>query len=270
MTCRLISIDIDGTIIPDHETNVSEYTSAVLRQLLKKNIILVLNTGRNRQHIDQIILETGIRYALMCNGALIMDFQTDSVLYDLPLDLGLAYRIYHFFSLYPVKVSCFIKGGIYSDTEEKKKSSGKPNRFEKNYLNYIDDLWQSILYQNIPVYKIVLTLDPKTRLFYKDLVNRKFPEVSCTSSQDSILEIGSKQATKGNALKYLMKYLNIGKEETIVIGDNDNDLTAFEIGGFNVVPGNGSYCAKEIADIICDPCKHDGPAKYLAESFLDG
>ena len=68
---------------------------------------------------------------------------------------------------------------------------------------------------------------------------------------------------KGEALKALINYLGIDKDEVIAFGDNYNDLPMLELAGIGVVMGNANDEVKEKGDYITAKNTEDGVAKAI-------
>lgn len=65
------------------------------------------------------------------------------------------------------------------------------------------------------------------------------------------------EAGKGNALRSLADMLGVSHDETIGVGDSDNDTSLIEAAGLGLVPSNGCGSLKKIADeIICSNDEH--------------
>lgn len=71
------------------------------------------------------------------------------------------------------------------------------------------------------------------------------------------------EATKEHAIAELLKILHVRKEETIGIGDGNNDIHLFRGVGKKVAMGNGTELLKSQADMVCDSVDHDGLAKLI-------
>ena len=67
------------------------------------------------------------------------------------------------------------------------------------------------------------------------------------SSWFNNVEIMHKGVNKGEALKALINYLGIDKDEVIAFGDNYNDLPMLELAGIGVVMGNANDEVKELS-----------------------
>ena len=75
-------------------------------------------------------------------------------------------------------------------------------------------------------------------------------DIEITSSWFNNVEIMHKGVNKGEALKALINYLGIDKDEVIAFGDNYNDLPMLELAGIGVVMGNANDEVKKKVIIL--------------------
>lgn len=71
-------------------------------------------------------------------------------------------------------------------------------------------------------------------------------------------EITKSAFTKGTALRYLSGYLGVPIEDTIAIGDSENDLEMLRAAGVGIAMGNSSDYVKEAADDVTKSVVEDG------------
>ena len=76
-------------------------------------------------------------------------------------------------------------------------------------------------------------------------------------------EISQKDVDKWDALKYLIKELNIQKEELIAIGDNINDRDMIINAGLGIAMGQSMPEIKEVADYVTDDNENEGVKKAI-------
>ena len=86
-------------------------------------------------------------------------------------------------------------------------------------------------------------------------------------SEISSLEISAQGVDKGVGLKKLCEYLDIPIDQTIAVGDADNDLGALKYAGLAIAMGNANEHVKKIADVIVADCDHEGCAEAI-ETYL--
>ena len=60
------------------------------------------------------------------------------------------------------------------------------------------------------------------------------------------MEINPKGVNKGEAVKWLCQYLNVKKENTMAIGDSNNDISIIKNVGFGCSVGGASDDLKKI------------------------
>lgn len=81
------------------------------------------------------------------------------------------------------------------------------------------------------------------------------------------IHITHKTATKEHAVEQLLTMLKIQKNETIGVGDADNDVHLFRSVGLKVAMGNATDKLKQQADHVINSIEQDGFAGYI-ESFI--
>ena len=91
-----------------------------------------------------------------------------------------------------------------------------------------------------------------------------------STSDETLIEINSKKASKGNALRELAKKLNIKEDEVMIFGDQKNDISMFDIAGFyKVAMGNAVSEIKERANYVTKTNNEDGIAYALRRLVFD-
>ena len=76
------------------------------------------------------------------------------------------------------------------------------------------------------------------------------------------------KAHKGAAVLELGKHLGLTKEQIMVLGDENNDLTMFELAGFGVAMGNANDQIKDLASAVTTDNNHDGVGVALEKYVL--
>ena len=90
-----------------------------------------------------------------------------------------------------------------------------------------------------------------------------------TSAYWNNLEIQSRGAGKGAAVRWLAKQMGAAREEILTLGDNTNDLPMLQASGWPVAMENGVDELKRAARLIAPDCADDGAAQIL-EKVLRG
>lgn len=73
---------------------------------------------------------------------------------------------------------------------------------------------------------------------------------------------------KGVAIKKVCDYLSLPYENTVAVGDSQNDLGMLSSAGISAAMGNAPDVVKEKCRIVCDTVENDGAAKLIEQLFL--
>ena len=73
----------------------------------------------------------------------------------------------------------------------------------------------------------------------------------------------NRESNKGNAIRSIQKTLGILPEETMVFGDNFNDIEMFRSAGVSYAVGNAAEAVKQEARYVADTNVNDGVLKVL-------
>ena len=82
------------------------------------------------------------------------------------------------------------------------------------------------------------------------------------------IEITHASVTKGTGLLALAAQLGIPAEETIAVGDADNDLPMLRAAGLGVAMGNANENARQAASVTVADNDHDGCAEAIRRFLL--
>ena len=95
-----------------------------------------------------------------------------------------------------------------------------------------------------------------------------YDKYTIVKSTPFYLEFMNKTASKGNAITHLAEKMGLSKDQTMAIGDAENDRAMLEAVGNPVVMENGTPELKEIAKYITKSNEESGVAYALREWVL--
>ncbi|MQJ45435.1 HAD family phosphatase, partial [Escherichia coli] len=94
-------------------------------------------------------------------------------------------------------------------------------------------------------------------------------QISVSNSSRFNAETMAYQTDKGTGIKEMIEHFGIHQDETLVIGDSDNDRAMFEFGHYTVAMKNARPEIQALtSDVTAYTNEEDGAAKYLAKHFL--
>lgn len=266
---KILFTDLDGTLLND-EKNISIGNRQAIKKALEHNHKIVITTGRPLPSALLLVEELGLThegcYAITYNGGLIYDCHNKKAIFRTTLPLA------HVRHIFDVAREHNIHCNTYSDTHVI--SEKKTLELEK-YCSRIKAPYELVgdintYLTNEPVKVVMLDLAGRDRLAK---VQAKISPwcngiVNCFFSSAHILEFGPLEATKGNAVKYLCKYLDIPIENSVAAGDEENDISMLRAAGIGAVMANASSEIKKHGDYITTRNNNNDGIAEIIDKFL--
>ncbi len=266
---KLLAVDMDGTCL-NSKSKMSDKTLNALKKAAESGIIVVPTTGRNITCLPaKIKHENFYRYVISSNGALAVDLKENEEIFKSYIDSETAVKILDKCK----KIDIFIAAHIDRDY------------YVQGKLVYY--AVKHFLGDDAPTLKCVKSMAKTAKesdrhieefqLFYfgeryrekiKEIIE-PYPDV-CSAHSKGYAEIYNKKGSKGTALLALAKHLGIKPEETACIGDEENDISMFEVAGTRFAMGNAIARVKNKADIILPTNDDDGVAEAIYRYVLHG
>lgn len=256
----LLALDLDGTTV-NSRGNLGEKTKAALTAAREKGHLVVFATGR--RDIDMFSFWEESRYAdylLLNNGAKLMRTDTGAVLFNHTVDPETARNLIE--KCLHENWQLHITSGDYWAI----------NKWNDGLQSYIDFLGTAPIryaaledtpWQRTEGFMATTDLVPVCR--YID--EAKLP-LSYTLSQDSCVDIMTRNISKWGGIQEMMTLLHIDPEQVIAAGDYSNDLPMIRGAGIGVAVANALPEVKEAADYVTrHDCDHDAVAE-IVEKFL--
>ena len=256
---KLIATDIDGTIlVPEGE--FTESIKSYIKTLSQKGIKVVLVTGRMNATAQLIAKDLGLDTPVISyQGGLVKD--GEKTLYERYLTEEQAIKIIEWGKNTEVNIHLNLYNDdiLYSEKdcyEIQRYCNNKHTKYEvKNFADIKKDRVNKIL-------AIDYNNSEKINRLEKNLP-KLFPDLYIVKSTPYFLEFSNKEASKYCAVKFLQNYWGINEDETLAIGDQNNDIELLRAGGIKVAMGNATEELKKCADYITDSVDNDGFVKAI-------
>lgn len=277
---KLIVMDLDGTLLNSYG-EVSLENRKAIQYALEKNVELVLASGRDPKTIEKLSLELGIKnYLISGNGASIYDIKKQKNIYENFIDKEKALKVAQICKENSIFFNVYTTNGIITESLDynvkvfNNENNNKPND-KKTNIEVVKDIYNYIEENEPQILKIIICDNSKI-IFnnimekLKDVKNIEILNVEHMSKK--ILRIGTeevgveyfyteitnKNANKWSAIEYLIKLLEITKEETICIGDNINDYEMVKNSGLGIAMKNSALEKEKIAKYITEDNNSNG------------
>jgi len=270
---KLLATDLDGTLL-DSAMCLTRENREALEQCISRGIEVVIATGRALSAIPEDIRSIdGLKWLICSNGAKIYNNITEEQIFASYLSPEALTSVRPILEDNTIMKEVFVDGKPYvaASVMDDLGWYGIPEYFQ-DYVRETRDpvpdlpafIWEHAeLIENINF--IHKDEEDKIALLYK--LTEHAGLYTLTQSLRFNLEIGGIDTDKAFALRYICEMLGIEREETMGIGDNNNDVSMLDFAGIGVAMEDGSQAAKDAADYITTDSDHDGVA-FAVEIFI--
>lgn len=258
---KLIAIDLDDTLLNENN-EISKGNLEALNYAKCKGIKIVICTGRTTKSVEKYTYQIdGYNeedYIIVFNGAVITS-NTGRIIFrktinkdllDQLIDIGrnenVAIQIYDDHQFYVE--------GYTQEVEDYEKNIGLKSVSIKDLKE--KEMTIKLLYNSNNISKLLKIKET--------IANELGNKVFAFFSKPNYLEVLTNEANKGLAVEFLASHLKINKEETIAIGDSENDIYMIQYAGIGVCMKNGRDAVKKTADYITkNNNNEDGVAEVI-------
>ena len=263
MGYRLMAADYDLTLTRSDHT-LSEHTRDTIRAVFAAGRFVTLASGRLG---DSAAVVNGVFPSdvplIVGNGAGLQSSATGAILWEKTMAPADAAALLRWCRRRAKTAIVYSRSGIYAD--------------RNNIVTEMYSQRSSCVPQPLPapesvaadgVYKVLLLgLPAQIRRAHRTLLDTPPCPLDCFTSAPEQLEIVSPGVNKGAALARAAEILGIPQEETIAIGDGENDISMLRWAGLGIAMENAPDNVKAAADVIAPVCDLDGAA-WAMEKYL--
>ena len=273
MEKRMLFMDLDGTLLDDHE-QITPGNRPALNRALERGHGVIITTGRPlKSAMDQarkLELDKPGCYLIAYNGAMIYDWEKEQQLFARTLDIPTVLDIFDYVN----------QRGFHLQTYDTWTVLVEPNcddAIVRKYCNrivmdfrVIQDVHTDLTEAPVKV----LIIEPEkleaVRQLQTDIEEQFVGKVDTFFSNPTYLEVVPKGMNKGEAVKMLCQLLNVPIENAVAVGDAANDLSMITMAGTGVAMANGTDEVKAAADYITTrDNNHDGIAEVVERFFSE-
>lgn len=255
---KLIASDIDGTLIPEGTHRLNPEMYEVIRELKKKGIVFAAASGRHLSSMsrlfepvkDDIIFITENGSYVNCRGYTMLENVID----------------WAYVQEWLGQVRQIPGASVTLDTKECFYTESQDEEFlrlvREGYRSPIEVL-EDALATKRKINKMAIYRKVGIEEVAELMIPRWEDRLYCVKAGDIWLDFMNKNASKGNAIRSIQKTLGILPEETMVFGDNHNDLAMMECAEESYAVGNAAEAVKKAAKYVTDTNVNDGVLKIL-------
>lgn len=269
---RMAAFDMDGTLL-NSEHRISPGVQAALHEAAAAGRILALNTGRNLSELQEYLaVLPDVRYVNSISGAMVLDMVTGETIYEAVLPEEQVLALLELTERCDVGIQLMTRVNHVEAHFMRDMARYQMETFEAQFqanATPIEDLRAFYRSHPFPVNKVnIYHRNARQRSRMKRRIAAAGLAFTTKDALAGSLEVSPNGIHKGVGLQALADHLGITLEETIVVGDWDNDRDALEVAGLPIAMGNAlpdikAICKAEVAD-----CDHDGCAEVVYQYLL--
>lgn len=255
---KLIVSDIDGTLVQDGGSQLNPEYFDVILELRNKGIHFVAASGRQVASIETLFAPIREKiFYLGDNGAYVGCYGRNLFLY--PMDRQMALELIGDIRSNP-ELEVMVDGPrtAYMETENQEFIDWmrEEYKFELKVVEDVTQVEDEII--KISAYK-KKDIQSQVQFFYDKYQDK----LKITIAGDMWMDCMKTDVNKGNAVKLLQESLEIKIEETMIFGDQLNDVEMLNQAYFSFAVGNARDEVKKAARFQADSNKNDGVLKVL-------
>lgn len=244
---QMIVLDLDGTLT-NAKKEITPRTKDVLTQLQEEGGKVVLASGRPTPGIVKLAEELNLSayggYVLSYNGAHIMNYATEEVIYNRTVPMELIPDIYKEASRFHAAILTYSKqeiitaNGYNEYCALESRINGIPIHEVEDFVGFI----------KFPVNKFLMAGEPELMLKAQSHMREWFGwQLNIFRSEPFFLELMPQSVDKAYSLGRLLDYIHMDREQIICCGDGFNDKSMIRFAGLGVAMANAQPEVKEAA-----------------------
>lgn len=264
---KILFMDLDDTLLT-HDKRLTQENADAITRALEAGHLIVINTGRplpgalpflRRLHLDR----EGC-FAITYNGGLIYDPYHEKTLYKKSVPLPYVRHVFQSAEAHGLYCQTYLDKALLC------KSPAEETDYycSRNAIAWKADPGLPDTLEEEPVKVLVINLHDRSLLedYRRDIEPWAAGKLSIFFSSDYYLEHVAHGISKGGAIRFLCDYLKIPMEQTIAIGDAENDIPMLEAAHIGIAVQNASGPVKAAADYVtASDCDHGAVSEAITK-----
>lgn len=267
----IVFSDMDETFLHT-DKSLDSKNMAMLDRLAELGIPFVPCSGRAFNVLPQeVVNHPASKYVVSCDGAVIRDLSTQTVLHESTVTKEQALELYQKLKDLPVTFDIFADGGVYQERSRHNLIThlGIPadhaafmqrsrTPFDQSVEEFIDSV---ATIERLGSYWSVAEGEKYQALVADAVASVK--GLSGTASMSMGMEILADGTSKGAALQWLCNYLGLSTENAAAFGDSLNDVAMLSAAGMGTAVANARLEDFEAATYITLTNDEAGFSRFL-------
>jgi hypothetical protein len=265
-----IFIDLDGTLLCSNK-KISQRAKDAFEHARTRGYEPIICTGRDFHRARFFTDQVNCRYMIYVNGGCIFDFAKSEILHQNFLEPAAALQLFNILN-HPLCNTLIVNGSTRYLVQNQSWSSELTSHPMDTQIETADaDFFSRVGCTQI----IAVCPDANILKALKARVYSEMPHIAAINQARYLtlniekpdyklfIDFAKYGTNKGSGVATFCEMFGIPRQDTIVIGDDINDVEMFQIAGLGVAMGNAIPQIRELADVIIDDNNCEGVAKFL-------
>lgn len=266
---QLIVVDVDHTLL-DNKSKLSKRNEQALKTAIERGVKVMLATGKNFDSCKPFVQQLGLDTPGIYTQGLTIYNADGTLRHQQTLDPNIARRVITYAEERGFAVVAYAGGRLITRTLSPYVLE-LHTRWKETKPEAVGPL-QNQLY-NTPFNKLVLVSpgDPSKIKALRWQLNTQLNGSArlMSGGVPHMLEVLPPGASKGTALRAILKEMVIDPANVLAIGDGENDVEMIQLAGVGVAVANAEQTLKDAADHITLSNEENGVAEAV-ERFVIG
>lgn len=272
MATKLLFLDLDGTLLDDEKKIPKENAQAIAQAIAAGHKVFVC-TGRPLSSVVKLLPAFGLDqpgcYAITYNGGLIYDVGKKEAVYERTIPIPWVKHLFEQAYAYEgIHIQTYTKEAFVCeyDTPESVYYQQKTQCDRKIVEHVLEELNGE---EPCKVLAIAHGFD-RERLegFREFMVPWAEGKLDVYFSCREYLEFMPLGIDKGHAVRWMAEYFKVPLEDTVAVGDEENDLPMIRTAGIGAVMKNASDKMKKYGDYITEKDNNQGGVAEVIRKYM--
>lgn len=259
---KFLALDIDGTILKKDYTFSAKVKEAI-NKAIDKGVKVALVTGRMHCAAQMIADKLDIDVPIFSyQGALVKE--NGKTILQTSMNDELTREVLHDLRQFDAQVNLYMNDELYSERETERLIE----YCEKRDLSYKIQSFDEI--KEISAHKLLAigATPEETDKAIEYLKEKYSKDLYVVKSMPMFCEITDIKVSKGKTIEHLCKqHWGIDLDDTMAIGDQDNDIEMLKVVKVKVAMGNATQGLMDVAKVVVPSVDEDGVA-FAIEKFI--
>ena len=255
---KLVASDIDGTLLPEGTAQINPEIFKVIEELKKRDILFAAASGRHYISMSKLFEPVKNDIIFITENGAYVSCRGYTMLEQIIDWQYVCQWVKEARRIPGASFTLDTKEGFYTESSDPEFLDLVRNGYRSDITVVEDALAKELRINKMAIYRKE-NIGEVAQMMIPSWEDR----LHCVVSGDIWVDFMNQETNKGNAIRSIQKTLKISPDETMVFGDNHNDLEMIKSATESYAVGNAADAVKKAAKYVADTNVNDGVLKVL-------